>query len=199
MNRHVTEWIPAYADGELHGLRLRQVEEHLESCAACRKELEALQQLSALLQEAPDPQPETSNERFTAAVRLRLPPSLPRPGAQASWKGFLKTAWQAAPLALVGGWALGQVILVLGSVGWLAWLGEAAPGQWAAFGLSLPGQAQTLMAGFPLLRLGVWAAGIGVLWLNLTFSMAVLMWGWLVVWWKARAEDRTRMNAEKRG
>ena len=57
MIEHVSEWLNAFLDGELNGLRLRQVQDHLVSCAACRAELEELQRLSQMLKEAPSPWP----------------------------------------------------------------------------------------------------------------------------------------------
>jgi anti-sigma factor RsiW len=50
MSNHVTEWLNAYLDGELHGSRLYHVEEHLAACEFCQAELESLDHLSALLQ-----------------------------------------------------------------------------------------------------------------------------------------------------
>ena len=49
MIEHVNEWLGAYLDGELRGLRLRQVESHLAECSVCHSELESLRNLSALL------------------------------------------------------------------------------------------------------------------------------------------------------
>lgn len=73
MIEHVTDLLGAYLDGELHGLRLRQVEEHLTRCAACRQELEQLRGLSALLQESLPVESFTPAERFAANLALRLP------------------------------------------------------------------------------------------------------------------------------
>jgi anti-sigma factor RsiW len=39
MANHVSDWLGAYCDGELHGARLRQIEQHLAECAACQAEL----------------------------------------------------------------------------------------------------------------------------------------------------------------
>ncbi|MFT3890862.1 MAG: zf-HC2 domain-containing protein [Anaerolineales bacterium] len=63
MSNHVTEWLNAYFDGELKNGKLRQVEEHLAECESCQKELEALSDLSGLLQEVPLPD-FPSPERF---------------------------------------------------------------------------------------------------------------------------------------
>ena len=52
MSNHVTEWLNAYLDGELHGSRLQHVEAHLAECDACQAELESLERLSSLLQKS---------------------------------------------------------------------------------------------------------------------------------------------------
>jgi anti-sigma factor RsiW len=36
MDEHVHAWLEAYHDGELHGRRLEQVEDHLARCVECR-------------------------------------------------------------------------------------------------------------------------------------------------------------------
>ncbi|HEX6035240.1 MAG TPA: zf-HC2 domain-containing protein, partial [Anaerolineales bacterium] len=74
MPKHVTEWLGAYADGELRGNRLQHVKEHLAECEVCQLELESLDRLSSLLQEAPLPE-FSPPERFAAQVGLRLPHS----------------------------------------------------------------------------------------------------------------------------
>ena len=53
MSNHVTEWLNAYLDAELHGSQLQHVEAHLAECQACQSELESLERLSGLLQESP--------------------------------------------------------------------------------------------------------------------------------------------------
>ena len=53
MTKHVTEWLGPYHDGELHGARLRQVEQRLSECTECKNELEEMKELSAFLHESP--------------------------------------------------------------------------------------------------------------------------------------------------
>src|SRR5919108_6471940 len=72
MSKHVTEWLSAYADGELRGSQLQQVKAHLAECEACQVELESLDRLSSLLREVPAPK-FIPPERFAAQVNLRLP------------------------------------------------------------------------------------------------------------------------------
>ena len=96
MNAHVTEWLGTYYDGELHGARLQQVEEHLSGCPACQAELEGLHKLSILLQEAPAPESRLAAQRFQSQVMLRLPAAVRQPGRQRA----LKAGWQLAPLGI---------------------------------------------------------------------------------------------------
>ena len=72
MSDHVLELLGAYLDGELHNGQLRKVEAHLDECQTCQEEYQALQALSATLQEAPLPD-FPSPERLAADVALRLP------------------------------------------------------------------------------------------------------------------------------
>ena len=86
MSEHVTEWLNAYLDGELHGARLRQVENHLAECAECRAELDECAELSALLQRnrpgwrvhlhralrlEPDPEPAAPTRAFSTPQSSR--------------------------------------------------------------------------------------------------------------------------------
>lgn len=187
MNGHVTAWIAAYYDGELHGDRQEQVEVHLGLCPDCQAELEELRRLSALLAAAPIPAFETSPERFAARVRMRLPQSAPRP----PWRAGLKLAWQAIPLALIAGWVYFQALLSLAGLAALAGSATAiSTGQ----GPALPLES-TLSGTFLLNRLGSllsatpWLApaGLAVGWvflsLGLSFFTGILLWGWVAGWW----------------
>ena len=112
MNEHVTPWMGAYHDGELHGRCLQQVEAHLAHCATCRAELEGLQAMSALLQESPAVEGFTPPERFVAQVGLRLP----RRPAEPAWKRALETGWRLIPLGLLGAWAFVQAVFFVSGV-----------------------------------------------------------------------------------
>ncbi len=173
MNGHMTEWLAAYYDGELHGSRLQQVEEHLSSCPACQAELEALDKLSILLQEAPVPEGWLSAQRFQAQVMRRLPPANPQPG----WQRALKAGWQLAPLSAVLTWAFGQAVwLVTGLVLDLNFpLGVNRTGLLSG-GLSLASASPGWGGAETIIELGL---------LNLAFSglVAVFLCGWLASWW----------------
>lgn len=99
MSDHVTEWLGAYLDGELKGGRLHQVERHLGGCDSCRAELESLQGLSRLLQEAPAPE-FASNERFVSQVNLRLPQRQEKPARST----VIEFGWWMIPVGLLTAW-----------------------------------------------------------------------------------------------
>ena len=100
MDKHIIQWLAAYHDGELHGRRLAQVEEHLVECPECQAELEQLSALSALLAKAPEAPTLTLPDRYAAQVGLRLPrrksPISPS-AAGKDWK------WTALPVSLLFG------------------------------------------------------------------------------------------------
>jgi hypothetical protein len=104
MIEHVTEWLGAYLDNELHGLRLRQVETHLGVCAACRSELESLRKLSGLLQQ-PLPQGLASTEKFASNLALRLP----RRPVQDFSRKVLQVGWWLIPFAVLSVWICLQI------------------------------------------------------------------------------------------
>lgn len=100
MPDHVTEWLNAYLDSELHGSRLRQVKEHLAECGVCQAELRSLQDLSGLLHKVPAPE-FTSPERFATQVNLLLPQ---RP-VSAPRNRLFEIGWWMIPVGLLAVWA----------------------------------------------------------------------------------------------
>jgi hypothetical protein len=111
MSNHVTEWLNAYFDGELHGSRLHHVEQHLAECAACQLELDSLQSVSELLQEVPTPQ-FPSAERFATRVNLLLPK---RPAAATGNKLF-EFGWWMIPVGLLAVWAFVSTAVLLSNM-----------------------------------------------------------------------------------
>jgi anti-sigma factor RsiW len=98
MEKHISQWLAAYHDGELRGRRLAQVEAHLADCPECLEELEMLNALSSLLDQASDAPLLTSPDRFVAQVGLRLPRrKLVKPQAETrkAW------VWAALPVSLM--------------------------------------------------------------------------------------------------
>ncbi len=189
MNQHVTSWLEAYHDGELHGLRLRQVEAHLAECAACRTELEQLQALSALLQ-SPAAARCTSPDRFVAQVKLRLA----RRPEQPAGKRALEAGWRLIPAGLLGAWAFAQTVFVIVGIVFIA---SNMGGDTAAGLLSVPGGSWLLEAfrwtGMHLGRVErmvlQWLStlgGLALLNLTLLIVFALLYWSWLASWWVRR-------------
>jgi len=196
MNEHVTTWLEAYHDGELKGLRLRQVEAHLADCAMCRAELEQLQTLTALLQEIPAAESLTLPERFVAQVWLRLP----RRPVQPVWKRTLELGWRLAPVGLLGVWVFIQAAFLVTRVVMGA-LRLGLGGEWAAELLpaSQPGLSLSELLGSSGASLGDVGKfivqllsdggplGWGVM-LNLVSLVVIglLYWSWLASWWASR-------------
>ncbi|RLC98666.1 MAG: hypothetical protein DRI77_04505 [Chloroflexi bacterium] len=196
MNEHVIPWLGAYHDGELHGGRLQQVEEHLAHCATCRAELGELRALAALLQSSPAPQALTRPDHFVAQVGLRLP----RRPVQPAWKRCLKAGWRLAPVGLLGAWAfvravflvsgvvLGALQVGLGGDVIAELLPASQPGLsltrlWSLSGASLSDVGrvalQLLGNGGPL----GWGVMLKVASLAL---IGLLYWSWLASWWAVR-------------
>ena len=99
MSNHIIEWLNAYVDGELKGMRLRQVEEHLAECEACRAELDSLQGLSSLLQAVSAPE-FTPNEKFVSQVNLRLP----QRQVKSTRSRIVEVGWWMIPVGLLTAW-----------------------------------------------------------------------------------------------
>lgn len=111
MPNHITEWLNAYLDGELHGNRLHHVEKHLTECASCRSELESLQSLSRLLHKVPAPD-FTSPERFTAQVNLLLPQ---KPVA-APRNRLFEIGWWMIPVGLLAVWVFINTATIVSNI-----------------------------------------------------------------------------------
>ncbi len=121
MIEHVTDLLGAYLDGELHGLRLRQVEEHLEKCAACRKELAEMRHLSTLLQESYPVEAFMPADRFAANMVLRLSGQeesrrLPRQAGTAPSRKPLDFIWWLVPAGMLGAWVFVQAVFTVSSL-----------------------------------------------------------------------------------
>jgi predicted anti-sigma-YlaC factor YlaD len=195
MIEHVTSWLGPYHDGELQGRRLRQVEEHLEQCAACRTELEQLRKLSALLQESPVAVTSTSPDRFAAQVGLRMVRRQEKP----TWQKVLETGWRLTPAGLVGAWAFVQTVFIVAGIALIALQVGAGID---VLGLEVPRGETWLSAGLSLV-LGLMGAELGdtartilhllgtlgwviMLYLIALVVIGMLYWSWLVSLWARR-------------
>ena len=195
MPDHVTEWLNAYLDGELHGNRLRMVEAHLAECEACQTELQSLQDLSGLLHKVPIPE-FTTPERFATQVNRLLPQ---RP-IIAPRSRLFEIGWWMIPVGLLAAWAFvstativsnmisaannfglvdsANTLLVSGAsdtVNWTSTLGQ--------FGLlasnSLQWFEMTERYSRNVLPQFVWQVSIALLYLT-----------WIAIWWARQTRQR---------
>lgn len=194
MSDHVSEWLSAYFDGELHGNRLHHVEGHLLECELCQAELRSLEGLSILLHEiqAPEFMPV---EKFATQVNLRLP----HKQTQAARKQIVEVGWWMIPVGLVGAWIFVTTSAILGDVlstashlgvlsGISSWI-STGPLNDVYLSASL-GQAGVL-SGNSL----SWAEAtetltrISLPQIILQISIAVLYLSWLAIWWARRTRQ----------
>lgn len=104
-NSHQLAWLGAYLDGEVNETLRGQIEAHLAACPDCRRELEELRQLSALLQASPVPLSPQSDADFARAVVTQMTRPVPP-----LWQRGLAAGWRYAPLVLFAGWAFFQAV-----------------------------------------------------------------------------------------
>lgn len=93
---HVKRLLSAYIDGELSGLEMLRIRDHLGQCAACNGEVEALRAVKSLLLQQPAVEPSADFEsRLVGAVFASTPP-LPK---KVAWFTISLTASAAAAIA----------------------------------------------------------------------------------------------------
>ncbi len=196
MNGHVTEWLGAYVDGELSGVRLRRVELHLRQCSVCQRELDLLRALSGLLKESSAAERRTSPERFVAQVGLRLPRRQQRLPAQRA----LEVGWKMVPAGLLFSLAfVHSVFLIAGVIQLALWMGLGGEVSGlllpeSSGGLSLPDLSTLSQASVgdavatvsALVQSGSALAWLPVLYLCLLFVIGILYCSWLASWWAQR-------------
>lgn len=193
MSKHITEWLNAYLDGELHGNRLHQVEAHLAECEVCQAELESLERVSSLLQEVPAPG-FTSPERFATQVNLRLP----HQKGTSTRKEILEIGWWMIPVGLLAAWVFVGTSFVVSDV-----LSVAS-------NLGLMSNVSSWMIG--ALNIADWSATLGqfgilsgnsLSWaeatetftrtslplMSLQVSIALLYLSWIAIWWARRTRQ----------
>jgi hypothetical protein len=198
MSNHVTEWLNAYFDGELHGHRLHQVEEHLAACDDCRAELKSLSNLSGLLQEMPLPD-FPSPERFATQVNLLLP----QKRTPTSQRSLFEVGWWMIPVGLLAVWVFISTAVLLGDAVNVA----------KTFGLLDKTTASLISSPSGLVDVSSTLGQVGMLqgnsvqWAETTesftrgwfpqivlqVSVAMLYLIWIVVWWARHTRQSREM------
>jgi predicted anti-sigma-YlaC factor YlaD len=191
MSEHVTEWLNAYLDGELHGNRLHQVEEHLAECETCQAEYESLQGLSGLLHEVPAPE-FTSPEKFAAQVNLRLP----HRQTATPENRIIEAGWWMIPIGLLATWVfIGTAFFmsdILSAANNLGLLNNVS--NWMAFGSTGGAYWSSTLGRFGVLSGNSlsWTESIEALTrtslpqISLQISIAMLYLSWIAIWWARR-------------
>ena len=193
MNEHqVLEWIEAYYDGELSDARARQVNAHLAECEICREALAKLEELSTLLQAAPEAE-KMPLDQFVDQVRLRLPR---RPYRSTRERAFV-FGWQLVPVGLLLTWiAFQAAIAVAWGTSALQYAGLELRGFFSMLGISegAPG---------PLSLLTSWWLGaeptlidlVGSIWsarwlvfvsVGVTLGIGIVLLSWVAGMWAYR-------------
>lgn len=188
MSRHVSEWLSAYYDGELHGRRLQEVESHLAGCSDCQAELESLEGLSYLLQQIPAPEL-SSPERFASQLGLRLPHK--QTGTYS--RRLFEIGWWMVPVGLLATWVfISTWSLVGGILSTVSGFGlPSVISDWLAFA-----PAKQIYWSATLAQSGL-LSGNGLDWvesietftrmslplISLQVSIALVYLGWIAVWW----------------
>ena len=197
MSNHVTEWLNAYLDGELYEGRLQQVEAHLAECDACLAELDSLEKLSDLLQEAPAAE-FSPPERFASQISLRLP----RQRAAAPRKKILEIGWWMIPVGLLAVWIFTSgiffvydMLLVANRGGLLTDVSD-----WVRFGTPSTANWSSVLAQIGILRgnsLDLAASTeifttTSLLQITLQVSIALLYLSWIAIWWTRQMRQRSQ-------
>jgi anti-sigma factor RsiW len=192
-DKHVTELLNAYYDGELRGRKLDRVASHLEHCPECQQALAELDALSALLQSDPLPQISTTPEQFTAQVGLRLPRRTQAEAPRESVRGRLGKRWMLMPVGvMLMVWfiqAVAWVTNLLTGIEWLginpnavSWLVPAAPAPSSPLASTVIGALVPelsfninlfLMVFLPLATAGFYLAWLAWWWINQEDSLGI--------------------------
>jgi hypothetical protein len=201
MSNHVTEWLYAYLDDELHGSRLHHVEEHLAECESCLAELQSLEKLSRLLHEVPAPE-FTPPERFATQVNLRLP----HQQSATPKSKFLEIGWWMIPVGLLAVWVFISTTILLSNVVSTAdnfGLLDNTTASW----ISAP--SDTVDVTSTLGQFGV-LRGDGLQWAEMTenftrnawpqivlqVSVALLYLTWFAIWWARHTRDQRQQHGQ---
>ena len=201
MSNHVTEWLNAYLDGELHDSQLRVVETHLAECDTCLAELDSLERLSALLQEAPSAE-FSPPERFASQISLRLP----RQKAAAPRRKLFEIGWWMIPVGLLAVWFLVSAVFfaydVLSVANRLGLLTSVS--DWMRFGTASTANWSSALGQIGILRGSLLDLAASTerftrtsLWqITLQVSIALLYLSWIAIWWTSHRHQQSRQPIE---
>jgi hypothetical protein len=189
MSEHITEWLGAYLDGELHGTRLRQVKNHLTGCLKCQAELDEMRELSALLREIAPSGDFLPTERFVANLTLNLP----RQNETTQPRKAVEIGWWLVPAGVIATWIFIQMTVQLSSLVMAAsdlglfgdsliWLSGSSIRQTAWFSLSLNffGSQAEMLAFLNSIDLFLRDLAGQFLWQAI---LGIIYLAWLARWW----------------
>lgn len=183
MNEHVDKWLDKYYDGELRGMRLRQVEEHLPICTLCQSALEARAALSAILQDAELPDRGLPADQFVGNVMLRLPREQARPPLR---NRIVRKSWWSFPVVLVVAWVFIQSALTVATI--IGVLLRSGIFGADVFALVPNPQSTTLLGSVMNTPIG-WVLVINIL---PAVIFGLLYLSWLASWWVNTEPDRVQ-------
>jgi anti-sigma factor RsiW len=201
MHEDMRALLNVYLDGELHGPRLPELEQHLAMCESCRDELKELRMISEILQSAPVPE-FMPVDRFVSNLNLRLP----RQGHPGHPTKPASMAWWLVPAGLLAAWTFVQTVFTLTGVVTAAQaaglfglpahgMGAGQQAVWFATVIGLFG-AQPAALQSTLTRLNF----LDVLGMNLLKGflwqalIVLLYWGWMGIWWLRRNPKALKMD-----
>jgi predicted anti-sigma-YlaC factor YlaD len=181
--QHVNHLLNEYYDGELSPARRRQVEAHLDACAACRSELEQMRQLSALLDEVALPDAFGSPALFGAQVGLRASRAEVKPDQ------YPGAAWHVVPvLLLCGVLVLQGLFALLGGVAGLArtvgWLGIDVGASWPLWN-TVEAQLGSVLRLSPASLVAALSGTLMVVLFLATLAVFVPYVGWVRTLWRS--------------
>jgi hypothetical protein len=119
----IREELDAFVDGELRGMELRRVAEHLDACRQCADEVEARRQLGGLIREtvaAGYGQPVPAGLAAGVVARTRAE-------SYFSWRAEFSRAVEDWHWAIVGGGAVTSTFLVMVLCVFVLFFGTATP------------------------------------------------------------------------
>jgi anti-sigma factor RsiW len=99
-----------FAVGALPEPERGEIERHLQTCAACQRELRALQRVGAALDALP---PEEATAGLWSAIRREIEPPKPEPVSTPWWEALFPARWPRLACAGLAATALALVALVL--------------------------------------------------------------------------------------